>query len=223
MSTAPNLMFVAEQSSEQFEPETPFLDTRFAAETWLEREQPEMPAEQRWAPQAETPFLTEFHGEAPVNLQAQAVEQTLMELFDRDFNETVANLAMEATAQAEQFAQGGGAGNVQQMLEEWLDPLRRATEQLFEQAGEAAAQQQLEAFSETEFNSFFEGFAPAAGHGLRRSSRSSSRKLWNKVKSVARTCRESRQEGRRGCLPSSCRSARCSRSSQRSCDRCSTG
>ena len=58
---------------EQFEPETPFLDTRYETEAWLEREGPPgaLLLERQWAPQVETPFLTEFHGQATVNFEAQ--------------------------------------------------------------------------------------------------------------------------------------------------------
>ncbi len=81
------------------------LDTRFATESWAQNESPAAfsALEQQWTPRVETPLLAEYHGESPVNLEAQQLEQTLTELFDRDFNEAVANLAHEAAAQAEEF------------------------------------------------------------------------------------------------------------------------
>ena len=91
----------------------------------------------------ETPFLTEYHGEAPINLETQALEQTLMETFDRDFNEAVSGFAMEAAAQVEHFSSSASPAAAEQSLQKWLDPLRRATEQLLEQAGDAATREQL--------------------------------------------------------------------------------
>jgi hypothetical protein len=173
--------------SERFEPETPFLDTRFVSEAWAERESPgSVAAEQQWTPQVETPFIAEYFGEAPVNLEAQALEQTLMELFDQEFNEAVSNLALEAAAQAEHFSRNGGEPETVQMLEEWLDPLRRATERLFEQAGEAVTQQQLDTLSESEFETVFEAFAPQPGM-VAPEFEDFFKKIWTKLKSVART------------------------------------
>jgi hypothetical protein len=158
--------------SEYFEPETPFLDTRFASEAWEQRESPPSgnEREQQWSPQLETPFASHYHGEAPVNLEAQMVEQALTDFFDHDFNEAVANLAMEASAQAQQFAGGAGEtyqsmgeAQTQQMLAEWIDPLREAMEQMFERIGTAASQQQMEHYTEPELEAFFESYAPPPG------------------------------------------------------------
>lgn len=155
-----------EQTTEAFEPETPFLGTGFTSETWA-RERGDGSAalaEQSWTSQVETPFLTEYQGEAPANLEASLIGETLQELHDAQFDEAVANLTMEAAAQAEQFAAGGGGeAAAEQLLGEWLDPLRRETETLFERVAAAASQQQLEAGGETEVNSFLEQFAPQPG------------------------------------------------------------
>lgn len=173
--------------AEPFQPETPFLDTRFASETWLEQEIPSgTELEQPLGFSPETPFLTEYHGEAPINLETQALEQTLMEMFDRDFNEAVSGFAMEAAAQAEHFSSNASPAAAEQLLEEWLDPLRRATEQLLEQAGDAATREQLEGFSDNELESFFEGFAPQPG-AVAPEFEEFLKKVWNKVKRVART------------------------------------
>lgn len=172
---------------ERFEPETPFLDTRFVSETWAEREAPVTPAlEQQWTQKVETPFLAEYFGEAPVNLEAQSLEQTLTELFDQEFNQAVANLALEAAAQAEHLSRTTGEPATEQMLEEWLDPLRRATERLFEQAGEAVRQQQLDTLSESEFDSLFEAFAPQPGM-VAPEFEDFIKVNWRKIKNIART------------------------------------
>jgi hypothetical protein len=158
--------FGREQTEEAFEPETPFLGTGFVTDSWQQRERSDTIAtfsEQNWAPQVETPFLTEYQGEAPANLEAIALGETLLELHDEQFNEAVANLALEAAAQAEQFAAAGGEAAAEQLLGEWLDPLRRETESLFERVAEAAGQQQIEASGESEVNTLLERFAPQPG------------------------------------------------------------
>ncbi len=177
-----------EAPSDRFQPETPFLDTRFSTESWAQSEAPTAFAEleQQYSPQVETPFLAEYHGESPVNLEAQQLEQTLMELFDSEFNEAVSNLALEAAAQAEHYSRSTGEPATEQMLNEWVDPLRRASERLFEQAGEAVQQQSLDTLSEAEFDTLFEGFAPQPGM-VAPEFEEFFGKIWRKVKSVART------------------------------------
>lgn len=181
----PFALLEEERPAEYFELETPFLGTHFAAETWAGQEVPAPQLEGTPTTQVETPFLAEYHGEAPVNLEGQALEQTLMELFDSEFNEAVATLANEASAQAENFA-GINAEGAQQMLTEWLDPLRKATERLFEQAGEASTQQQLESLSDNELESFLENLAPGPG-AVAPEFEEFFGKVWRKVKSIART------------------------------------
>jgi hypothetical protein len=158
--------FGPDQQAEGFELETPFLGTQFTTEAWQQRERGNGVAtldEQSWAPQVETPFLTEYQGEAPANLEFTAFGETLLELHDEQFNGAVANLALEAAARAEQFSASGGEAASEQLLGEWLDPLRRETEALFERVAEAAGQQQLEAAGENEVNTFLERFAPQPG------------------------------------------------------------
>jgi hypothetical protein len=199
MSVGPTSPFLAAQSETEsdgrFQPETPFLDTRFAAESWGERESPVGAAalEQEWAPRVATPFLSEYHGESPANLEAQVLEQTLTELFDRDFNEAVSGLAMEAAAQAEQFGDSGEAATAQ-MLHEWLDPLRRATERLFEQAGEAATQQRVSDLGESELESLLESAAPQPGV-VAPEFEDFLQRAWKKVKRIAQTAASLAKKG----------------------------
>jgi hypothetical protein len=177
-----------DEGPDRFQPETPFLNTRFSSEAWSTGEQAEASSqtELQYTPRVETPFLTEYLGEAPVNSEAVALEQTLQELFNRDFNEAVSNLAMEAAAQAEQYSFTSGETGAQQMLTEWLDPLRRATEALFETVGEAATQQQLEAMGETELEAFFQAHSPPPNN-LAPEFEEFFGKAFDKIKSVVRT------------------------------------
>lgn len=181
-------MLELERADERFEPETPFLDTRFASEAWQERETFSSYAQQPFASsgELETPFVSEYQGEAPVNLEHLAIEQALTSLHDRDFNEAVSNLALEAAAQAEHFAQTSGEAAVSQLLGEWLDPLRLATEQLFVQAGETAMQQPLLEMSEADFENLFETAAPAPGT-VAPEFEDFFKKVWSKIKKVGGT------------------------------------
>lgn len=188
-----------EQYSDHFEPETPFLDTRFVAEAWEHREAPRdgNAHEQQWsAQQLATPFITRYDGETPVNLEAQMVEQAITELFDRDFNESVSNLAMEAAARAQEYGETAGeafsrpgyaeSADVQKMLAEWLAPLQASTERLFEQAGSAAMQQEFENMSESELDTFFEAYMPQPGM-VQPEFEDFLKKAWGKLKRIAKT------------------------------------
>jgi hypothetical protein len=176
------------EAPDRFQPETPFLDTRFSSEAWYPGGEAEASpqTEQQYTPKVETPFLTEYLGEAPVNAEAVALEQTLQELFDRDFNEAVSNLAMEAAAQAEQYSFTSGETGAQQMLTEWLDPLRRATEAMFETIGDAATKQQLETMGEAELEAFMQANAPAPAN-LAPEFEEFFGKVFKKIKSVVRS------------------------------------
>jgi hypothetical protein len=188
----------SEQYSDNLELETPFLDTRFVAEAWEQRESTPSGAEreQQWASTIATPFITRYDGESPVNLEAQMVEQAITELFDRDFNEAVSNLAMEAAARAQHYGETVGevsshsaftAGSeVQNMLAEWLAPLQASTERLFEQAGSAAMQQQFETMSESEFDTFFETYMPQPGV-VQPEFEDFLKKAWGKLKRIAKS------------------------------------
>lgn len=192
--TSPESLLERDLSAERFEPETPFLETDFAAESWAATETSAVALEQQWAPQLETPFITAYHGETPVNPETQALEQTLMELFDRDFNEAVANFALEAAAQAEHFAASTGAAAVPQLLSEWMEPLRRAAEQTLEQAAEAASQSQFDSLSESEVNTLFENLAPPPG-AVPPEFEDFLKKVFNKVKNVAKTVAKAAKAG----------------------------
>jgi hypothetical protein len=185
-----------EAQSDRFQPETPFLDTRFSSEAWSQGEASETQegAAEQWTPELESPFLSESHGEAPLNLEAQQLEETMGEYFDRDFNEAVANLAHEAAAQAEDFARGNGEPEAERMLHEWIAPLAKASERLFESAGEAAGQQQLESLDEAQFDSVFEAFAPSSGTVAPHFEEFFG-KVWRKVKSIARSAARLAKKG----------------------------
>lgn len=188
----------SEQYADNLELETPFLDTRFVAEAWEQRESPSNGAEreQQWASPVATPFITRYDGESPVNLEAQMVEQAITELFDRDFNEAVSNLAMEASARVQHHNENVGevqsqpafiAGNAaQNMLAEWLAPLQASTERLFEQVGSAAMQQQIETMSEAEFDTFFETYMPQPG-SVQPEFEDFLKKAWGKLKRIAKS------------------------------------
>lgn len=158
--------FGHEPLAEAYEPETPFLGTAFVSESWQQREHPADAAsfgEPSWAPQVETPFLTEYQGEAPVNLEATAFGETLLELRDQQFDDAFSSLALQTAAQAEEFAAAGGEVAAEQLIGEWLDPLRREMEALFERTADAASRQTLDTMSENEIDTFLESFSPQPG------------------------------------------------------------
>ena len=174
--------------AEPFQPETPFLDTRFASETWLEQEIPSgTELEQPLGFSPETPFLTEYHGEAPINLETQALEQTLMEMFDRDFNEAVSGFAMEAAAQAEHFSSNASPAAAEQLLERMVGPAAPGHRAAPGAGGRRRHQRATGGLQRQRApESFFEGFAPQPG-AVAPEFEEFLKKVWNKVKRVART------------------------------------
>lgn len=178
-------MLELEREDERFEPETPFLDTRYTSEAWQERETFSSYAQPfSTSPgELETPFVSEYQGEVPVNSERQAVEQAFAALYDREFNEAVSNLAAEAAAQAEHFAETSGEAAVPQLLAEWLEPVRLATEQLFIRAGESINQQPLMEMGESELEALFEAAAPTPGL-IAPEFEDFLKKVWGKIKKV---------------------------------------
>jgi hypothetical protein len=167
--------------------ETPFLDSYSTSVEQLERESETTfsPAVNAWTPQVETPFLAEFSGQQPADQEALAVEQALMELFDRDFNESLANLALEASAQAEVAGGLQQPTAAEQMVREWLHPLQGASEDLVDRISAAAGEKNIEAMDEAEFETFFEPFAPAPGM-VSPEFEEFFQHFWNKIKKVAK-------------------------------------
>jgi hypothetical protein len=167
----------------RYEPETPFLETFvFEAE---DEAAPSMP--EAWMPQVETPFLTQYMGETPVNVEAEAFFETLQDLYDGEFDEVLAELAGEAAAMhaqhITQLGESGAEATSERLLGEWLEPLARDAETLLEQMERAAAQQDFYVMTEAEIDRFFAGIVPTSSVPA-PAFEEFLKKVWNKAKKV---------------------------------------
>lgn len=155
-----------DRSRDELELETPFLDTRFVTQEWEDRERSSDETAPigtgGWAGELETPFLTEYQGEAPADLEAATFGEILLELRDQEFDTAIGTLSLEAAARAEPYLMAGGEREAERFLNEWLDPLRRETEALFEQAASAVKGEQFETLTDFE-SSMLDRFAPQPG------------------------------------------------------------
>jgi hypothetical protein len=173
---------IAEQT--RYEPETPFLET-YVFQTESPAGQPTLETSTL---QVETPFLTQYMGETPGNLEAETFFATLQDLHDSEFDEVLAELVGEAAAlHAEHITQLGTTDAEvvsERFLQEWLEPARRDAEALLEEMERAAAQQDFYVMSEVEIDRFFEGFAPVSS-GPTPVFEDFLKKIWRKAKNIA--------------------------------------
>ncbi len=176
----------SESAASQYVPFTPFEESyAFEAEpvtaTLLERSD---------AGQPMTPFVSEYAGAVTQTPEASAFQELLSELYDREFDETLADLAHEAweavTQRAEPFGEAGMGESEAQFLQEWARPVRDAAETMLQNIAQAASDHDLESMSEAELDRFFEAFEPHQT-GLEQHFENFLGGLWKKVKSIAKS------------------------------------
>lgn len=147
-----------------FAPESPFLssyESDSAREGTLEQAVPTA-----LDPAFASPFISEYHGETTVlDRQAATASELLAALYDQQFGASLAELAAEGAAlHVEQVQELGEAatqpGTPERLLAEWLDPLRRRAESMFDKMATAAATTDLGSLTETDVERLFEGLEP---------------------------------------------------------------
>jgi len=137
-----------------------------------------------------TPFVSEYSGVVTQTPEATAFQELLSELYDQEFDETLADLAHEAweavTQRAEPFGEAGVGESEEQFLQEWARPVRDAADTMLENIAQAASEHDLASMNEDELDRFFETFEPRET-GLEQHFENFLGGLWKKVKSVAKT------------------------------------
>ncbi len=144
-------------------PQTPFLESYDLPQI----EGPATRQAENFVPTGtQTPFVTEYYGEAPgMTAEASNLEQLLFEMYSSEMNEAIAEMVQEGAALASERAEelgetfGGGATS-EQLLEQWLEPVREQAETMLSNVAEALTQQDVQTMSETELEQLFEQFEP---------------------------------------------------------------
>jgi hypothetical protein len=176
----------SESATSQYVPFTPF-EQSYA----FEAEPVTAPLlEHSDAAQPMTPFVSEYAGALTPTPEAFAFQELLSELYDREFDETLADLAHEAweavTQRAEPFGEARVGESEEQFLQEWARPVRDAGETMLENIAQAASEHDLASMSEAELDRFFEAFEPRET-GLEQHFENFLGGLWKKVKSIAKS------------------------------------
>lgn len=169
-------------------PTSPFLETFAVDSPSRESEQSEGLTAPTFA--VESPFRSEYAEALESDgggAEREAYATLVAELYDRQFAESLDELAGEAfAALTEQFGVAGlAAGESEQFVERYMSPIGREAETLFERLGEQYAQHDIAALNEDEIDRLFESMAPTFGH-LSPAGEDFLGGLWNKVKAVAK-------------------------------------
>ena len=138
--------------------ETPFLEVTESAwptEALSGGETPFLP---------ETPFLTEYLvGDEAIRPEHLAFRELLDQLYDSEFDEAVAELAVEAETYVDQLGLGeteADQARAERLLEAWVEPLRMETEAMLVRLAEALEAQDPLAMSEAELDAVIDRFEP---------------------------------------------------------------
>lgn len=148
---------------ESYVPFTPFQDSyAFEPEAAAVAE-----ADRFEASPAVTPFVSEYVGAEPeLTPEAAELHQLLFDLYDRELDETLEEIAQEAWSAANDRAQTlgetVGGETAEQFLDQWIAPLRDQAEAMLDSIAETASRADLASMSETELDRFVDQFEPEA-------------------------------------------------------------
>ncbi len=172
-------------AASQYVPFTPFQE-RYAFETEPTAVQLVEPFE---TAQTFTPFVSEYAGVEARSPETTEMHDLLLELYDQEFDEVLAELAHQAweavNERSAPFGETGTTASAEQFLREWSEPVRRQAEAMIDNIAEGAGEHDLQSMSEAEIDSFFERYEPR-GTGLEPHFENFLGGLWDKVKSVAK-------------------------------------
>jgi hypothetical protein len=180
-------MSVAEseaRTARDYEPFTPF------EESYTFEAEPDLLTSLEQAQQlVVTPFVPEYAGVDIATPEVLEVQELLVDLFDSEFDDVLAEIAHEAwgaaTQRAEQFGETRSHATAEQFLQEWVEPLRQQSMVLLDNLALAASEHDLLSMGEAEFDEFFQRFEPH-GTGLEPYFEDFLGKLAKKARKVAK-------------------------------------
>jgi hypothetical protein len=143
--------------------ETPFLEIPTAPATAISA-QGEAPFLH------ESPFVSEYViGEETIRPEQPALAELLEQLYDSEFDEALADLATEAETYVAELGLGESEtdqARAEQMLEAWIEPLRRESQAMLVGLAEVFEAEDPLSMSEDRLSSIFERFEPTnSEHG----------------------------------------------------------
>jgi len=147
----------------ELEQYTPF--TPFESSYTFEPEASAVVLEDTFRGPTVTPFVSEYAGEpAGERLEERELQQLLFDLYDREFDEQLAELTQAAAAIASDRAgllgETAPSASRQEFLEEWLRPVREQASAMLDNLAEAIAQTDVSTLDEHELDALFERFEP---------------------------------------------------------------
>jgi hypothetical protein len=141
--------------------ETPFLEI---PATWTPAPATPTQGEAPFLP--ESPFVSEYViGVETIRPEEPALAELLDELYDSEFDEALANLATEAETYVAELGLGESEtdqARAEQMLEAWIEPLRRESQAMLVGLAEAFEAEDPLSMSEDRLTSLFEQFEPTS-------------------------------------------------------------
>jgi hypothetical protein len=141
--------------------ETPFLEIPHGA--WIRSPVEASEGEVPFLP--ESPFVSEYVvGEETIRPEEPALRELLEELYDSEFDEAIADLAAEAETYVAELGLGESEtdqARAEQMLEAWIEPLRREAQATLIGLAEAFDAEDPLSMTEDRIESIFERFEPA--------------------------------------------------------------
>jgi len=141
--------------------ETPFLEVPHAA--WTAASAAPSAGEAPFL--AESPFVSEYvTGGQTIRPEEPALRELLEELYDSEFDEAIADLSAEAETYVAELGLGESEtdqARAEQMLEAWVEPLRRETQAMLVGLAEAFESEDPLSMTEDRFDAIFEHFEPA--------------------------------------------------------------
>jgi hypothetical protein len=139
--------------------ETPFLEV---PATWTPA--PAIPTQGEAPFLPESPFVSEYViGVETIRPEEPALAELLDQLYDSEFDEALANLATEAETYVAELGLGESEpdqARAEQMLEAWIEPLRRESQAMLVGLAEAFEAENPLSMSEDRLTSIFEQFEP---------------------------------------------------------------
>jgi hypothetical protein len=174
--------------------ETPFLELPHAA--WTAASAAPSAGEAPFL--AESPFISEYvTGEQTIRPEEPALRELLEELYDSEFDEAIADLAAEAETYVAELGLGESEtdqARAEQMLEAWVEPLRRETQAMLVGLAEAFESEDPLSMTDDQFDAVFERFEPATTeHGP--VFEGFLKKLLKKAKTIAKGAIEAAKSG----------------------------
>lgn len=174
---------VVTETAPRYDPESPFVD-RYDL---FEAQEAPLPV---LSSGLESPFLSEYTGEAAIDPTAAARGEALVDLFDPELEEALEALALEAAGMYAEQLDGLPPGaeheaSADRVMQEWIGPLQTEADRMLDAMSRGLEGTDVASLQENELEDLLQGFAPtgeATGNPVFEEFLG---RLFNKAKAVA--------------------------------------